>query len=137
MAKQRKPQSDEVVVHVNRKGTLTLPVLGTLPPGASIVKAKLVEMMRKQTTREDGTSSIPGTVFTVDEGKPVGTVGRSAGDAVELVKDTFNVDQLRTWYEEDDRASVRKAIDAQITLMSKEPDEDDGEGDGEGDDEVE
>jgi hypothetical protein len=117
-------QTDEVVVHVNRKGTLTVPGLGTLRPGANKVSREALELMKQKTTAPDGTSSIPGKVLSIDEDAPAGTVGRKADQAISLVKDTFDVELLGEWLEQDDRATVRKAINDQIELLLKEPEED-------------
>lgn len=124
MAKQ-KQQQEKTIVHNNRKGTLTLPGLGTLMPGANVCDTAAVELMKEKTTRQDGTSSIPGGAMTIDADEPVGTLGRNAQEAVALVKGTFDLALLTAWSDEDDRASVRKAINDQVEALTKEPEDDD------------
>ncbi len=121
-------QTDEVVVHNNRKGTLTVPGLGTLRPGANKVTREAVQEMRKRTTGPEGKSTISPNLLTIDEDAPAGTEGRTAASAITLVKDTFNLELLNEWLNSEDRATVVRAINDQVELLTKEPDEEELDG---------
>ncbi len=128
MAKQKPLASSEVIVRNHRKGTVRLPGIGTLKPGANIVAREAVELAKKLTTDAEGDSNIPAGVVTIEDGKPSTAPERTESEAIELVKDTFDLDMLRAWQADEKRPRVHKAISDQIDEMLKEP-----EGAGEGD----
>jgi hypothetical protein len=115
-----------VIVRNSRKGCVMIPELGMLRPGVNVCDARLVKAAEEKTkgnAKKGSKSSWPDCVI-VDKGAPVGTEGRSDLDAVNLVKDTFDIEMLKDWRAGETRKPVLKAIDEQIELMMKEPDED-------------
>jgi hypothetical protein len=122
-----KSKEEKVVVHNNRKGTLFVPGAGLLRPGANTISREALATMKQKTTAPDGTSSVPGNVLTIDEDAPAGTEGRAAASAISLVKDTFNLELLNEWLNTEDRATVVKAINDQVELLTKEPEDEEEE----------
>ena len=45
------------------------------------------------------------------------TTDLNANEAIELVKETFNIDLLKGWQEQDSRKTVLQAIDEQIKFL--------------------
>lgn len=129
MGKQKVQEPESVVVYNDRKGTVTIPGVGMLVPGANVRTIVEIEEMEKKTTKEDGSSSIPPGTIRVEKRTAAGTLSRDDKAAIALVKETFQPDLLNRWLDEEKRPKVEKAIQAQLDELAKEPE---GSGEGEG-----
>jgi hypothetical protein len=123
--------SDKVTIINPRAGTITLPKIPQLKPGANFVDRFDYNEMRKCVSKER-LDELEIQIQGDDEkhAEPSTTQGRTVKSAVELVKETLDVGELERFRADEDRKTVLSAIDAQIEELTKEPeveDEDDEE----------
>lgn len=135
MGKQKTQEPEAVVVYNDRKGTVTIPGVGMLMPGANVRTIVQIEEMEKKTTKQDGSSSIPPGTIRVEKRTAAGTLARDEKAAIALVAETFQVELLNGWLAEEKRQKVQKAIHDQIDALTKEPEGAEGAEGGKGDNE--
>lgn len=116
-----KQMPEEVVIRLERAGTLTIPILGQLKPGVNIVKSSIYQAARDSLGEERWTK-LP---LSVDLAAPTGTAGRSTNDAKDLVNDTLDVGILEGFLAGEGRDNVRASIHEQIDVLKIEGAEDD------------
>lgn len=127
LIKYDKPNVLTVAIPVNKQVCSTVRFM----PGVNDISAKEWDQIKdlekiKKLIKSKMLTVLDASVTKKGEPPMTGILGLAAGEAVKVVKDTFDLETLERWKSEDSRKHVLKFLEIQIKAVNSQAAGDDG-----------